>query len=123
MFCDLCCYDEKYIEPNDSVKMPEGKRARARRQMEESIEFFLRADNPVVTQYILTYPTKVCLFAYRSYDSVQQPTKAQRGNVETSMQAMLTTPSSVSGQVTTEYRIMDHRFIFVQNKYPNVYDW
>lgn len=114
VFCDLCCYDEKYVE---------GKRAKARKQMEESIELFLQVDNSVVTQHILTYPERVCLFAYRSYDSIQHPTKAQRGNVETSMQAMLTTPSSISGQVITENQIMKHKFVFIHNKYPNAYNW
>lgn len=123
VFCDLCCYDEKYIEPHDNIRMSEGKRAKARKQMEDSIEFFMQVDNSLISQYILTFPKKVCLFAYKSYDSVQQPTRPQRGNVETSMQAMLTTPSSMSGQVITENKIMDYKFTFVQNKYPNVYTW
>ena len=79
VFCDLCCYDEKFIEPNDSALMPEGKRAFARQQMEQSVEFFLNVD--VLNQHILTYPTKVCLFAYRSYNAVQQPVVPQRGNL------------------------------------------
>jgi hypothetical protein len=50
---------------------------------------------------------------------------AQRGknNVERNMQAMFTTPSSISGQVVTENIIMDNRFIFVQNRYPAIYKW
>ena len=36
---------------------------------------------------------------------------------------MVTTPSSVSGQIITENNVMNHRFTFVQDKYPNVYNW
>lgn len=121
VFCDLCCYDDKFIEPNDSALMPEGKRAFARQQMEQSLEFFLNVD--VLNQHILTYPIKVCLFAYRSYNAVQQPVVPQRGNVETSMQTMITTVSSLSAQVITEDSVMNHNFTFVQNRYPNVYVW
>lgn len=120
VFCDLCCYDEKYIGPN-SGSHPEGKMAFARRQMEKSIEMFLDID--VLNQYILTYPDKVCLFAYRAYNAIQRPVIAQRGNVEDNMQAMMVTPSSVSGRIVTENKVMDHNFTFVQNKYPTVYNW
>lgn len=120
VFCDLCCYDEKYIEPNSGHRS-EGKRAFARKQMEESIEMFMGVD--VLNLYILTYPEKVCLFAYRAYNAIQKPVKAQRGNVENNMQAMMVTPSSVSGSIVTENKVMNHNFIFVQNKYPTVYNW
>ncbi len=120
VFCDLCCYDEKYIGPN-SGDHPEGKRAFARKQMEKSVEMFMNVN--VLNQYILTYPEKVCMFAYRSYNAIQQPVKAQRGNVEDNMQAMMVTPSSVSGRIVTENKVMNHNFTFVQNKYPAVYNW
>lgn len=120
VFCDLCCYDEKYIGPNSGCH-PEGKRAFARKQMEKSIEMFMDID--ALNQYILTYPDKVCLFAYRAYNAIQQPVIAQRGNVEDNMQAMMVTPSAVSGCIVTESKVMNHNFTFVQNKYPNVYNW
>lgn len=120
VFCDLCCYDEKYIGPN-AGDHPEGKRAFARKQMENSIEMFMNVE--VLNHYILTYPEKVCLFAYRTYNAIQQPVRAQRGNVENNMQAMMVTPSSVSGRIVTEANIMKHNFTFVQNKYPAVYNW
>lgn len=102
-------------------KLKEGKRAFARKQMEKSIEMFMGVN--VLNQYILTYPEKVCMFAYRSYNAIQQPVKAQRGNVEDNMQAMMVTPSSVSGRIVTENKVMSHNFTFVQNKYPTVYNW
>lgn len=120
VFCDLCCYDEKYIGPN-SGQHPEGKRAYARKQMEKSIEMLLNVNE--LNHYILTYPEKVCLFAYRSYNATQQPIKAQRRNVEDNMQAMMVTPSSVSGRIVTMNKVMNHNFTFVQNKYPATYNW
>ena len=121
VLCDLCCYDEQYIAPNNSISMSMGKRAMAYKQMEDSMEFLLGIQ-PLDT-YILSYPKKVCLFAYRSYSTTSQSVKATRGNVETSMQAMMTTPSSASGQIITNNTVMNHNFIFVQNKYPKEYKW
>ncbi len=111
VFCDLCCYEEKYIS---------NKRAKAHLQMEQSVDFLLTID--VLNHYILTYPQKVCLFAYR-LNAVQHPVKAERGNAESVMQTMMTTPSSVSAHITTKETIMRHSFTFVQTKYPDIYKW
>lgn len=121
VFCDLCCYDEKYIGPNAGNFCPEGKRAKARYQMEESIELFM--DINVLNQFVLTFPEKVCLFAYREYNTLERPVSAQRGNAESNMQAMITTASTMSGQIIYENVVMNHSFTFVQNKYPSVYNW
>ena len=60
VFCDLCCYEEKYVEPNDGNRFPEGKRAKARRQMERTLD--LLVCEPTTTAVnILTYHEKVCL--------------------------------------------------------------
>ncbi len=120
VFCDLCCYDDYYIEPNNGNQYPEGKRAEARKKMAASVEMLLGM--PLLEHYILTFGEKICLFAYRSY-STQQPTMAQRGKAEANMQAMLTTASSVSGQIVSQDNVMNHNFTFVQNKYPSVYQW
>lgn len=122
VFCDLCCYDDYYIGPNKGHH-PEGKMAEARKKMADSIKMLLSIE--LLDQFILTFPKKVCLFAYKSYNIAHQPMIAQRGknNVERNMQAMFTTPSSISGQVVTENIIMDNRFIFVQNRYPAIYKW
>lgn len=121
VFCDLCCYNERYIGPNAGIFCPEGKRAKARQQMEESIELFM--DINVLNQFVLTYPEKVCLFAYREYNTLDQPVSAQRGNAESNMQAMITTASTMSDQFIFENDIMNHNFTFVQIKYPSVYKW
>jgi hypothetical protein len=96
--------------------------AEARKKMADSVEMLLGIN--VLDQYVLTFPEKVCLFAYKSYSAIQ-PTTAQRGNnnAERNMQAMLTTASSVSGRIVTENVVMNHQFTFVQNKYPNIYRW
>lgn len=90
--------------------------------MEDSVEMLMAVE--VLNQFILTFPEKVCLFAYRSY-SIAKPMTAQRGrnNTEINMQAMLTTPSSMSGRIVTENIVMKHHFTFVQNKYPAIYKW
>ena len=90
--------------------------------MEDSVEMILGID--LLDHFILTFPEKVCLFAYRSY-STAKPTTAKRGgnNAEINMQAMLTTPSSVSGQIVKENNVSNHHFTFVQNKYPAIYKW
>lgn len=121
VFCDLCCYDDYYIGQNDGHH-PEGKRAEARKKMEDSVEMLLGIE--LLDHFILTYPEKVCLFAYRSY-STEKPMTAKKGsnNAEINMQAMLTTPSSVSGQIVTEKNVLNHHFTFVQNKYPAIYKW
>ena len=120
VFCDLCCYDERYIGPNEGSH-PEGKRAFARNQMAESVKMFMNIH--LLDQYILTYPEKICLFAYRSYLPVQKAVKAERGNAEANMQAMFTTASTVSGQITIDDERMNHGFKFVQNQYPAFYNW
>lgn len=121
VYCDLCCYDERYIGPNHGNYCPEGKRAKARKQMEESIELFMDID--VLNHFVLTCPEKICLFAYREYSSLENPIQAQRGNAESNMQAMITTASTTSGQVISKSVIMKYNFTFVQNRYPSVYNW
>lgn len=120
VFCDLCCYDERYIGP-DTKNQKEGKRAFARKQLENSIEMFMNVD--LLNHYILTFHEKVCLFAYRSYNNIQQAVEATRGDAEKNMQALMASPSSISGSIVSESKIMNHNFTFVQNKYPAIYNW
>jgi hypothetical protein len=54
---------------------------------------------------------------------LERPVSAQRGNAESNMQAMITTASTMSGQIIYENVVMNHSFTFVQNKYPSVYNW
>ena len=70
VFCDLCCYSEALVEPNTG-KYPQGKRAKARQQMERSIDTLIHQHVTAVN--LLTYHEKVCLFAWRDYDVPDVP--------------------------------------------------
>ena len=120
VFCDLCCYEERYVEPHDDS---EGKRAYAMNQMDESIEFILRNDNSVIKEYVLTFPEKICLFAWRDYDSPDGPVEAVRGDAMANVSAFLTTEARLTNRKTTHQSVMGHDFIFMQIKYPSEYDW
>lgn len=117
-FCDLSCSEEKYVNPNDG-KYSMGKRAKAAEQMRKSLERMLQ--EPLLCHYILTFPSKVCLFGWREYE-VPDVTP-QRGNAIRNMQAFMRTPSSKSGSLTHVVSIIGYGFQFVQVKYPTVYQW
>ncbi len=121
VFCDLCCYDEKYVEPNEGNSYPEGKRAKARRQMEKSIEVLVTETVSAVN--LLTYPERIFLFAWRDYNVPDQPVTAHRGDPLRNMGAMLTTPSNMAQQTTTHHQKANYDFTFMQVKYPSVYNW
>ncbi len=121
VFCDLCCYDEKYVEPN-SGKYPEGKRAKARQQMRQSVELLCRADN-VTKIRLLTYSEKVCLFAWRDPNIPDEPAIPARGNARANMQVFGSVVSNMTAQATTHRQILAHGFTFMQIKYPSSYVW
>lgn len=120
VFCDLHCGNEQYVLPNTG-KYPEGKRAIARQQMLRSIEVLIQESVTAVN--LLTYPEKVCLFAWRDYDVPDKPVFATRGNATANMLAFNNTASAMTGQVTSHQSIKNHGFTFVQVKYPSVYVW
>ena len=118
-FCDLTCSKEKYVEPNDGLYKL-GKRAKATSQMEKSMECLMQ--DPLLKVFIVTFPEKVCLFGWRDYD-VPENTTPKRGNALRNMQAFIKTPSSKSRTLSTQVKVLDHGFNFVQVKYPTVYQW
>lgn len=120
VFCDLCCYEEKYVNPN-SGKHPEGKRAKARRQMKKSIEVLLQES--VMAVNVLTYPERVCMFAWRDYDVPDVPVRATRGDARANMQVFGSVASNMAAQTTSHQAIMEHGFTFIQMKYPSAYVW
>lgn len=120
VFCDLCCYEEKYVEPN-SGRYSEGKRAKARRQMLKSIEVLI--EESVTAVNLLTYPQKVCLFAWRDYDVPDTPVRASRGDARANMQVFGSVVSNMTPQTTSHQIVNGHGFTFVQVKYPSVYMW
>ena len=117
VFCDLCCYEEKYVEPNKG-KYPMGKRAKARQQMERSIDVLLKESTTAVN--LLTYPEKVCLFAWRDYDVPDTPVAGVHGNARSNVQVFSSVRSNMASQTTQR---MEHGFTFVQVKYPSPYNW
>lgn len=120
VFCDLCCYEEKFVEPNDG-KYPMGKRAKAYQQMERSIEVLL--EESITAVNLLTYPEKVCLFAWRDYDVPDTYVSAQHKNARANVQVFGTSISNLAVQTTTHQQRMGHDFTFMQVKYPSVYNW
>lgn len=120
VFCDLCCYSEKYVEPN-AGKFPEGKRAKAYRQMERSIETLIQ--EPITAVNLLKYQEKICLFAWRDYNVPDSPVRAAHGNVRANVQAFGTTASNLAAATTTHHQKMGQDFTFMQVKYPSVYLW
>lgn len=117
-FCDLSCSEEKYVSPNNGA-YPLGKRAKAFEQMKRSLERLLQ--EPMLAQYILTFPNKVCIFGWRDYTSTNA--KPQRGNVASNMLAFVNTPSARSGFLSQAVYEVGHGFSFVQVKYPAIYKW
>jgi len=120
VFCDLCCYEEKYVEPNTGM-YPMGKRAKARQQMERSISVLLEESTTAVN--LLTYPEKVCLFAWRDYDVPDSHIAATRRDARSNVLAFGSSVSNLAKQTTTLHQRMGHNFTFMQIKYPSVYNW
>ena len=120
VFCDLCCYSEALVEPNTG-KYPQGKRAKARQQMERSIDTLIHQHVTAVN--LLTYHEKVCLFAWRDYDVPDVPVMATRGNARSNVQAFGCTVSNMATTTTTHHQKVGHDFTFMQVKYPTEYNW
>lgn len=120
-FCDLTCSDEKWVNPNTG-RYPEGKRAKVKSQMLDSLEYLLTED--LLKVAILTFADKVCLFGWRDFDNPAVNTVVPvHNNVRKNMQVFGRTPSSMAKQLTFEKTILGHGFSFVQVKYPSVYDF
>ena len=120
VFCDLCCYSEAFVEPNTG-KYPQGKRAKARQQMERSIDALI--NQHVTAVNLLTYHEKVCLFAWRDYDVPDVPVMATRGNARSNVLAFSSTVSNMATTTTTHHQKVGHDFTFMQVKYPTEYNW
>ena len=120
VFCDLCCYSEAFVEPN-SGKYPQGKRAKARQQMERSIDTLINQNVTAVN--LLTYHEKICLFAWRDYDVPDKPIMAIRGDARSNVQVFGSTVSNMATTTTAHHQKIGHEFTFMQVKYPTVFNW
>lgn len=120
VFCDLTCSSEIYVNPNTG-RYPMGKRAKARQQMEKSIDVLIEESTTAVN--ILTYPEKVCLFAWRDYDVPDTHVSAMHKDARSNVQVFGSSISNLATQTTTHHQRMGHNFTFMQVKYPSVYIW
>lgn len=122
VFCDLCCYEEKYVEPNDGNRYPEGKRAKARRQMERALDQLV-CEPTTTAVNLLTYHEKICLFAWRDYDVPDVPITPRRGDARANVQVFSSTVSNLATVTTSHHQRVGHDFTFMQVKYPTEYNW
>ncbi len=121
VFCELTCSDEVYVEPNKGI-YPEGKRAKARKQLTESLKHFV-LQQKIAEQYLLTFPEKICLFGWRDYDTANNSTgTAIKRNLE-NMQIFRTMSNLISNEIQISEDVMDFGFKFIQIKYPSEYNW
>lgn len=116
-FCDLTCSAEEHVEPNPSDSYPLGKRFKAFEQMRSSLEFLLNVE--LLDFQILTCQQKLALFGWREKE-INTKTKDKAAK---SMEIFKTTPASTAPIIYTDTLIMEHGFVFVQIKYPTVFEW
>lgn len=95
--------------------------AQSCKKMCKSIEVLIRESVTAVN--ILTYPERVCLFAWRDYDIPATPVLASRGDARANMQVFGSIVSNMTAQTTSHHNIMGHGFTFMQVKYPSEYKW
>ena len=112
VFCELCCYNEKYVER---------KHAKARQQMERALESLIK--EPQMKVQILTYPKKEYLFAWRDYNASDAPVEPSRGDVRANMLVFENTVSNMASQATSQHMVMGHDFKMMRIKYPSIYLW
>ena len=117
-FCDLTCSEEKYVN-DDTEHFRLGKRAKAIKQVKNSLEQLLRV--ALFDHYLLTFPQKVGLFGWRDYNAASDINDMT--SAEKSMLTFMETPSSMSQTLRTKCIVVGHNFEFVQVKYPTVYNW
>ncbi len=116
-FCDLTCSAKEHVEPNPSDSYPLGKRFKAFEQMRNSLELLLDVD--LLNVHVLTYQQKLALFGWREKENNAQT----KDKAEESMEAFGVTPASVAPIIYTDTLVMGYGFVFVQVKYPTVFDW
>lgn len=116
-FCDLTCSAEKHVEPNPSDSYPLGKRFKAFEQMRNSLELLLDVD--LLNVHVLTYQQKLALFGWRE----KETNAGTKDKAEKSMEVFGITPASAAPIIYTDTLVMGHGFVFVQVKYPVVFEW
>jgi hypothetical protein len=121
VFCELTCSNEVYVEPNEGI-YPEGKRARARKQLTESLKHFV-LQQKITEQYLLTFPKKICIFGWRDYEAIKNTIDNEINRNLENMQIFKTMSNLISNDIQISEEIMDYGFKFIQIKYPTEYNW
>lgn len=121
-FCELTCAIEDTIEPNEERKyLPEGKRAKAMKQLEDSVKRFTSKE--VSKSYLSTFPVRHCIFGWRDPFSINATAPQKRGDLEANMKIMGMATSGSETILLQKQQIDDMEFVFYQVKYPSIYIW
>lgn len=117
VFCDLACYNPKYIEPfvkSDGTKQI-GKRLMVRLQIEHSVKTLM--DVPEIADEILPKSKRIGLFAYRR--------KEKRVADWADSTALVGMRSLIdrTKDAYTNIGDLDYGFLFTEVVYPETYIW
>lgn len=115
VFCELTCMASQYVEPNFGL-YPAGKRAKAYRQIKNSIENLLSVC--LLDTAILNYPSKIGLFGWREETEVNNVDDAVKN-----MEVFSITPSEENPLLYNSTFIIGHNFTFIQIKHPKHFEW
>lgn len=121
-FCELTCAKEDTIEPDEQREhLPEGKRAKAISQLEQSVKRFTKKD--ISKQFLAEYVNRHCIFGWRDPFSSNVHIPRQRGDVDANMQIVGFATSGSEALLLKTQVIDDLEFTFYQVKYPAAYKW
>jgi len=115
VFCELTCMASQYVEPNSGL-YPAGKRAKAYKQIKNTIENLLSVS--ILDTTILNYPSKMGLFGWREEAETSKADDAVK-----SMEGFSATPSEENPLLYNSTFIIEHNFTFVQIKHPMHFEW
>ena len=121
-FCDLTCSLTENVEPDEErTRLPEGKRAKAMAQLEESVHR-LPAKEATKT-YLGGFHHRHCIFGWRDPFIAETPIIPKRGDVMANMMIMGVATSGAEPLLLHYQEIDGLKFVFYQVKYPIIYNW
>lgn len=115
VFCELTCTNALYVESNNGI-YADGKRARAYKQIKNSIEDLLNVF--LLGETILNYPSKIGLFGWREerYNDIND-------EAVSNMASFSMTPSEENPLLYNDVYVMEHNFTFIQIKHQTHFEW
>jgi hypothetical protein len=121
-FCELTCSMKENVEPDERRKnLPEGKRAKVMKQLEESVCRLVVKDE--VKDYLKEFHHRHCIFGWRDPFVSNVPVIPKRGDVDANMKILIDTTSGSEPILLQHQEIGGLEFVFYQVKYPAVYKW